>query len=216
MSIAKKLKVKENTTIVVVNGPANYAEIVGDLPAGVHVNHQLVGNHGFVHLFVKNKAELTKHLDTTIEALAKGALLWISYPKGSSKIQTDLTRDKGWEELEKYQLQWASLISLDEKWSAFCLKNLPPKAPSKATTDYNKHQAEWIDAVKKEVKIPSDLAGAFNDTPKAAAAYHQLAFSNKKEYVLWIVGAKREETRTERLRKTIEKLLVGKKNPAEK
>jgi uncharacterized protein YdeI (YjbR/CyaY-like superfamily) len=46
--------------------------------------------------------------------------------------------------------------------------------------------------------------------------YQQLSYSNKKEYVLWILTAKQEKTRDERLVKLVEKLNVGKKNPSEK
>jgi uncharacterized protein YdeI (YjbR/CyaY-like superfamily) len=46
--------------------------------------------------------------------------------------------------------------------------------------------------------------------------YQQLSYSNKKEYLLWILTAKQEKTRDERLVKFIEKLIAGKKNPSEK
>ena len=216
MGIAQKLKIKENTLIVVVNGPANYAEMVGDLPKGAAVTHQLVNDHPFVHLFVRNKAELVKEIDTVISATAPGGLIWISYPKGTSKIQTDLNRDKGWEILEKYKLQWATLISIDTTWSAFCLKNLPEKGQSKASKNYHDTQNEWADPVNKVVKLPQDLEAAFSKNTKAWNGYNALSYSNKKEYVMWIASAKHEETRAERVRKTIEKLLEGKKNPAEK
>ena len=43
-----------------------------------------------------------------------------------SKIQTDLTRDKGWESLSKLDLKWITLISVDETWSAFALRPYKP------------------------------------------------------------------------------------------
>jgi hypothetical protein len=49
-------------------------------------------------------------------------ICWIHYPKGSSGIQTDLTRDKGWENLLKENLHWLSLISFNETWSAFGMR----------------------------------------------------------------------------------------------
>jgi len=50
------------------------------------------------------------------------SMLWISFPKGTSKIQTDLTRDKGWESLKALDLKWITLISVNETWSAFALR----------------------------------------------------------------------------------------------
>jgi len=49
-------------------------------------------------------------------------MLWITFPKGISKIQTDLTRDKGWEALQTLDLKWINLISVNETWSAFALR----------------------------------------------------------------------------------------------
>jgi excinuclease ABC subunit A len=57
------------------------------------------------------------------------ALLWISFPKGSSGIQTDLSRDQGWEALEGTQLKWVTLVSIDSTWSAFCLRAYRPGEP---------------------------------------------------------------------------------------
>jgi hypothetical protein len=56
-----------------------------------------------------------------------GPLDWIHvYPKGSSKRQTDLTRDRGWEPLEGSDLMWLSLVSVDDTWSAFGLRPYKP------------------------------------------------------------------------------------------
>ncbi len=54
------------------------------------------------------------------------SLLWISFPKASSKIQTDLTRDKGWEALEHVDLKWVTLNSVNETWSAFAFRPYRP------------------------------------------------------------------------------------------
>ena len=59
-------------------------------------------------------------------AIAPDGLVWIAYPKGSSKQQTDLTRDKGWESLEGSDLMWISLVSVDDTWSAFGLRPYKP------------------------------------------------------------------------------------------
>lgn len=75
-----------------------------------------------MQVFVRNKAELDKIAPRAIRALKPESILWISFPKGSSKIQTDLTRDKGWDMLQKADLKWINLISVNETWSAFSLR----------------------------------------------------------------------------------------------
>ncbi|HSA99752.1 MAG TPA: hypothetical protein VLE49_03810, partial [Anaerolineales bacterium] len=56
------------------------------------------------------------------KALKLESTLLISFPKGSSKIQADLTRDKGWENVQKLGLKWINLVSVNEIWSAFALR----------------------------------------------------------------------------------------------
>jgi hypothetical protein len=56
------------------------------------------------------------------KALKPESMLWITFPKGTSKIQTDLTRDKGWDEVQKLDLKWINLVSINETWSAFSLR----------------------------------------------------------------------------------------------
>lgn len=216
MSVASKLRLTANSVITLINGPANYAEIVGDLPEGVKIEHQMSRNHPFIHLFVKNRAELEANIDFAIKSSMPKGLIWISYPKGTSGIQTDLTRDKGWEILLNYDWQWASLISLDETWSAFLIKNEPAKQQTKASKDYHANQNEWCDPKTKTVKVPEEVQRALDKNPGALRAYNALNYTNRKEYVMWFVTAKTEETRLKRLNLSIEKLEAGKKNPAEK
>ena len=71
----------------------------------------------------------------------------------------------------------------------------------------------WIDPVAKTVKIPNDLADALKRNKKENAVFDSLSFTNKKEYLEWIVTAKRDETRAERIKGTIERLGKGWKNP---
>jgi hypothetical protein len=211
MVLQKKLRITPGTPIHTVNAPADYARTLGALPKGATITKGITKDHDFIHLFVNDKAELDRWIIKVTKALAPDALLWISYPKGG---MTDLSRDKGWECLDGLKMQWLSLISFNNDWSAFLMRNAPPKAPSKASADYNAAQAEWVDAATKTVRVPDDLAAAFKKNSEARRLYEALAYTNRKEYVLWVVGAKRAETRAARVKSTIEKLLSGRKNPS--
>ena len=72
------------------------------------------------------------------------------------------------------------------------------------------------DTDERVVDVPEDLEFLLSKKPKAKSAFDALSFTNKKEYVGWINGAKKTETRAKRLTDTVQKLLSGKKNPAEK
>ncbi len=121
-SLANKLKLKPGQRAAVINAPQGYPETLDPLPVGVQVSEQLDGEFDWVQIFVKDKAELEGLAPRAARALKPESLLWIAFPKGSSKIQTDLTRDKGWEVIQQIDLKWINLVSIDETWSAFALR----------------------------------------------------------------------------------------------
>ncbi len=63
------------------------------------------------------------------------------------------------------------------------------------------------------MNLPGDFAEVLKKNKKAEDFFQTLSFTNKKEYVEWIVTARREETRQERVKGTIERLEKGWKNP---
>lgn len=78
----------------------------------------------------------------------------------------------------------------------------------------------WVtvrrDTEERVVELPDDLAALFAQNPEAKARYDKLSYTHRKEYVQWIIEAKKPETRQNRLYKTIEMLMGGKKNPSDK
>ena len=124
-SLANKMKLKPGQRAAVVNAPAGYLDEL-DPPAGVEVATRLAGKFDWLQLFVKNKAELDKLGPRAAAALNPDGLLWISFPKGTSKIQTDLTRDKGWDAIKAADLKWINLIAVNADWSAFSLRPYKP------------------------------------------------------------------------------------------
>lgn len=53
-----------------------------------------------------------------IASVRPGGLLWISYPKRSAKVETDMTRDIGWETIDAAGWQGVTQIAIDATWSA--------------------------------------------------------------------------------------------------
>lgn len=118
-ALARKMKLKSNLKAAVINAPENY---VDTLKHDTALSPTLNGKFDWIQIFVRNKAELEKLAPKAAKALRPESMLWISFPKGSSKIQTDLTRDKGWEILQRLELKWINLVSVNETWSAFALR----------------------------------------------------------------------------------------------
>ena len=54
---------------------------------------------------------------------------------------------------------------------------------------------DYVDPKTKSVKLPDDLAVALKKNKKQEGFFNALSFTNKKEYIEWIITAKREETR---------------------
>jgi hypothetical protein len=118
-ALAKKMKLKPGCRAAIINAPENYFE---EFKHDHEPSSKLDGKFDWVQIFVKNKSELDKLIPKAARALKPESILWISFPKGTSRIQTDLTRDKGWESLRTLDLKWITLISVDENWSAFSLR----------------------------------------------------------------------------------------------
>jgi bifunctional DNA-binding transcriptional regulator/antitoxin component of YhaV-PrlF toxin-antitoxin module len=67
------------------------------------------------------------------------------------------------------------------------------------------------DTEPRVVEVPQDLAEELARRPEAEAYFQKLSYSHQKEYVDWIQGAKREQTRRNRIEKAIVMLSEGKK-----
>jgi hypothetical protein len=65
------------------------------------------------------------------------------------------------------------------------------------------------DDAPREVSVPDDLAGAFDDAVRAT--FDSLSYSHRKEWVRWVDEAKKPETRAARIEKTVESLRAGKR-----
>ncbi len=215
-SIAQKLKIKEGFSLLTINAPANLAKDLAPLPADTKLSSTAT-TYQQIHWFVKDKTEMHAEVEKVIGLLKADVICWIYYPKGTSKIQTDLTRDKGWESLLKRdELHWISLISFNETWSAFGMRLKTAADKKKEAKPKTRPIFDYIDATKKLVYPPDDFAAALVKNNTEADFFDSLSFSNKKEYLEWIVTARRPETRATRINESIERLSKGWRNPAKR
>jgi hypothetical protein len=125
-ALVKKLKLKAGQRAAIVNAPSGYIDTLQPLPEGVEVVEELDGTFDWVQVFLKNKVELEALVSQLLGALKPASMLWFTFPKGTSKIQTDLTRDKGWEALQGTDLKWLILVSVNDTWSAFAVRPYKP------------------------------------------------------------------------------------------
>jgi hypothetical protein len=210
---AQKLKIKEGHTILTINAPSDYKKSLGQIPAGVKITDSAKA-FSQVHWFVKERAQLEKELKKVLPLIKEDVVCWIFYPKGTSKIQADLNRDSVWAILQGQKVQMVTLISFDDTWSAFGMRQETDDNKKKEDKSNSRLIFDFVDPKTKTIKLPDDFAAALKKNKKQDAFFNTLSFTNKKEYIGWIVTAKREETRKDRLKGSIERLGKEWKNPA--
>ncbi|NOT51436.1 MAG: YdeI/OmpD-associated family protein [Chitinophagaceae bacterium] len=214
-TISQKLKIEKGYTLLTLNAPAEFKKGLEGLPTGIKIADS-GKEYNQVHWFVLNRAQMEKEMSKVMKLLKPGVIVWVYYPKGTSKIQTDLTRDKGWDCLlaESDKLTWISLISFNDTWSTFGFRaKTGADRKKEAKPQQEREIFKWVNAQTKEVRLPDELSAALKKNKKAASFFDSLSFTNKKEYIEWIVTAKREETKAERIKGTIERLGKQWKNP---
>jgi hypothetical protein len=206
----RKLRLKDNQKLLLINPPEEFARLMSSFNPGTKARKGIL--YDIIFLFTETKDILKKELPAAIKKLSNQGILWAGFPKKSSGISTDLNRDSCYEILQETGMQILTLISVDVNWSAFGLR--AGAKPQKKENGNRK--SEYIDAEKRSVIIPDDLKKVFKTNIKAYDFFETLSFTNRKEYVLWITGAKKIGTRGKRIKLTIEYLIEGKKNPHEK
>jgi hypothetical protein len=90
--LAQKLGIKDSSRIFLIGQPGDYAALVGPLP-GVRVATRIGPTVDLVHLFATRRTEMERHLAALRKSLRPDAALWVSWPKKSSKVPTDITED---------------------------------------------------------------------------------------------------------------------------
>lgn len=205
-SLSQKLRLKPGQVVLPMQAPSGFEKSLDPFPEGVRIKSR-TNSPDQVHCFVENQAALGKQWTNIRPLLRPGLLIWFYYPKGSSGRQTDLTRDKGWDCLKPdlKKLAWLGLYSFDETWSVAGYRVQEGESSKKKAAPVPE-TAEWINSKNREVKVPPDLEASFRKHPREAAVFHALAFTHRKEYVEWIVTAKKPETRARRVAGTLDLL----------
>lgn len=214
--LLKKLQIKPTFKVKVLNAPENFPAIIGNIPTDIDILFKDVLAFDGLFVFAITKADLLNALKT--ETIGTKTICWIFYPKAKSKLASDLNLMQSWDDLKTFNLTPCGSAAIDETWTALRIK---PESELKRSglgnteivqSDYGK----YIDVANKIINLPEDLEIELKKQPSTFDFYQGLSYSNRKEYVLWVLSAKQEKTRIDRIFKTVEKLAAGKKNPSEK
>jgi len=119
--LAKKLGIKERHKIHLVGAPANYRALLEPLPPSVKVVAKLDRSTDVVHLFATERAMLAKSLPALRERLDPRAIVWVSWPKKSSKAPTDIAEDTIRNLALPLGFVDVKVCAVDETWSGLKL-----------------------------------------------------------------------------------------------
>ncbi len=122
-SILEKLQLKPGRTLLLHAAPQGYLESAGEIPDSAAVTSQLQPAF-IIQAFIRSQVELESAFVKLSPLVLPGGMLWVTYPKLTSKLKGDIHRDI----INTYAQQngWTgiAIISLDEDWSALRLKRL--------------------------------------------------------------------------------------------
>ena len=203
-ALEKKLLITDAKKVAVINAPIGLGQVGREKGGSVDV----------LLVFVKDKEDISMSVDQAISSLRPKGVLWFAYPKKSSGIKTDISRDSGWEKLAKNKFVPVTQVAIDETWSALRFK--PVDQIPKLTRKTAIGQQPSKPSKERTLELSTEFQQLLSKNKKAGVFFKSLSFTNRKEYVVWLESAKKPETKQKRLKDAIEKLLSEKGNPSEK
>lgn len=122
-SLAQKLQIKAANSVRLYNAPEGFVALLKDVDDGTVAQS---GNGPFdaVIVFAQNSGDLERDLAPATSLLKQDGLMWICYPKKSSGVESDLTRDEGWTAVAQAGWQGVRSVAVDEVWSALRFKRV--------------------------------------------------------------------------------------------
>lgn len=216
-SLLEKLQLKDEKNLLLQGLPLAIEKQFIKLSFSKNVTPLLKSKKiDFALVFAFSKNQLQEILKEVVPALHTEAKFWVAYPKASSKIASDLCRDESWDFVAAHGYESVRMVAVDNLWSAMRFKKPESDTGKKAQGFSSENPAPGVDYTKRSIEIPKDLQKLLDKNKSAAAFFDSLAFTHKREYVEWIVSAKKEETKARRLETTLEKLVAQKKTYSEK
>ncbi len=119
--LAEKLGIKTGFVVAVIHPPKDYIRLLGRLPDRVTIRNRLGGRVNMIHAFVRNRAGLEASFRRWKKAIPRDGSLWISWPKRSAGVPTDLTDDAVRSIAVGHGLVDVKVCAVDETWSGLKL-----------------------------------------------------------------------------------------------
>jgi hypothetical protein len=119
--LAKKLGIGAGCRLRLLAAPPNYAALVAPLPQGVRLVRRSGADADLIHVFATRRVELERALRSSLAAMRADAVLWVSWPKKSAAVPSDLSEDQVRELALPLGLVDVKVCAVDETWSGLKL-----------------------------------------------------------------------------------------------
>ena len=117
-SVAHKLGLNPEMRAWIIAPPPGYLKLLAPLPEGLTVSSRARGTYPFVQIFATRCSQISMIARRLSKYAAPHALVWVSYPKQSSKVAGKLSRDVIRGIMSDLGWQAVSIVAIDEVWSA--------------------------------------------------------------------------------------------------
>jgi len=122
--LSDKLRLQPGQRALVSNAPESFYQALGDTLKEMTILSEPEGELDIAILFTPDSIELAATLPEVIAHLVEDGLLWVAYPKGSSKVKTDLSRDLFWEILRAHGYRAVTHVYIDSVWTAMRFRHV--------------------------------------------------------------------------------------------
>ena len=130
--LPKKLGIKPSMTVIAIGAPANYRKLLGQVANDIKLSDRVKDNSPFIHFFTTRRSELEKQLVRLRSKIADTGTLWVSWPKKSAGVTTDVTEDVIRAVALPLGFVDVKVCAVDETWSG--LKLMVRRENRKSTT----------------------------------------------------------------------------------
>jgi len=120
-AIFAKLNLKQAAAVHVIDAPASFEPELAELSEVTRIERSLDGVTGatFALAFATRQIEVDAFAEAVARATEGDVLVWIAYPKGSSKKYTcEFNRDTGWTSMGAHGFEPVRQVAIDADWSA--------------------------------------------------------------------------------------------------
>jgi hypothetical protein len=125
--LAKKLGIKPGFRVKTAGAPDHYEELLAPIPEAVVISSRFRNTVDLWHLFVTSRSELPAGLKRSLGEIPRDGMIWVSWPKKSSGVVSDMTEDAIREAAFPLGLVDIKVCAVDDTWSGLKLvirKNL--------------------------------------------------------------------------------------------